>query len=306
MSDPLRRILASIRARREIPPKYFYFGEGARNWDRYSRDEHYNLGKAEEGHLVRSLPEVLEAIGPGPIDLVDLGPGNGVKAGLILAHDSSRGRISTYAALDISEDILELVRKNGRKLFPGVKARFFPVDFEERSIRPILRGLKAGSRRTALILLLGSGNVTNNSRVLGHVRSAMAFSDFFLMSAELRGPGDVGGILSHYKRRESQNVVFFGLKRLGVRESDGHFVIGFNRRREQAEVAFVFDRSVTAGPAGGLRLRKGTKVLLFTSHKPTARSLKEHLETMGFEIDRFLTHGNGRLALVLCRKSRLR
>jgi uncharacterized SAM-dependent methyltransferase len=306
MSDLLPRILSSLRKHKEIPPKYFYFGEGARNWDRYSRDERYRLGKAEERHLVRSLPEVFDAVGPGPIHLIDLGPGNGVKAGMILSQASDSGRPALYAALDISGDILDLVRKHGRVHFPGVKSRFFLIDFEERSLRPILRDLRARSRRTCLILLLGSGNVTNKSRVLRHIRHAMTRPDFFLMSAELRRPGDASGILKHYAQRESQNVVFFGLKRLGVRESDGRFVLGFNRKKEQAEVSFVLDRSVTVGPAERLRLRKGAKVLLFTSHKPTAGSLRRHLETMGFEIIRFLTDATGSLALVLCRKGRLR
>ena len=306
MSDPLRLILASVRTRREIPPKYFYFGEGALNWDRYSRDERYRLGKAEERHLVLSLPEIVAALGAGPNDLVALGPGNGVKAGLILTHRSARGRFPAFAALDISEDILALVRKTARTVFPGVRARFFQVDFEDRSIRPILRGLKARSRRPSMILLLGSGNVTNKSGVLRHIRGAMARSDCFLMSAELRRAGEVGRILSHYRKRESQNVVFFGLKRLGVKESDGRFVIGFNRRREQVEVSFVLDRTVNVGPAGSLRLNKGARVLLFTSHKPTARSLRNHLETIGFEVVRFLTDRTGRLALVLCRKGRSR
>lgn len=306
MSDPLPRILSSLRKSKEIPPKYFYFGKGARNWDRYSRDENYSLGKAEERHLVRSLPEVFEAIGPGAIHLIDLGPGNGIKAGMILSQASDGGRPAMYAALDISGDILDLVRKSGRIHFPGVKSRFFLIDFEERSLRPILRDLRARSRRTGLILLLGSGNVTNKSRVLRHIRHAMTGSDFFLMSAELRRPGDASGILKHYAQRESQHVVFFGLKRLGVRESDGHFVLGFNRIKEQAEVSFVLDRSVTVGSAERLRLRKGAKVLLFTSHKPTAGSLRRHLEKMGFEIIRFLTDAKGCLALVLCRKGRLR
>ena len=306
MIDPLPRILSSLRKRKEIPPKYFYFGKGARNWDRYSRDENYSLGKAEERHLVRSLPEVFEAVGPGAIHLIDLGPGNGVKAGMILGHASVRRRPATYAALDISGDILDLVRKNRRILFPGVKTRFFLIDFEERSLRPVLRDLKARSRRTGLILLLGSGNVTNKSRVLRHIRHAMTGSDFFLMSAELLRPGDVGRILKHYGRGESQNVVFYGLDRLGVKRSDGHFAVAFNRKKEQAEVSFVFDRSVTVGPAGRVRLKKGAKVLLFTSHKPTAGSLRRHLEKMGFEIVRFMTDAKGSLALVLCRKGPFR
>lgn len=306
MSDPLPGILSSLRRNREIPPKYFYFGDGARNWDRYSRDKNYSLGKSEERLLVRSLPEIFEAIGSGPIQVIDLGPGTGVKAGLILKTGPAHGWSATYAALDISEDILELVRKNSRSLFPRVKTRFFLVDFEERSLRPILGDLRARSRRTGVILLLGSGNVTNKSRVLRHIRAGMSFSDFFLISAELLRSGDVGRILKHYARKESQNVVFFGLKSLGVRESDGHFVIGFERRKEQAEVSFVLDRSVTVGSAERLRLKKGTKVLLFTSHKPTAGSLRRHLETSGFDIVRFLTDEKGSLALVLCRKRRSR
>ncbi len=305
MSDPLPGILSSLRRNKEIPPKYFYFGDGARNWDRYSRDENYSLGKAEERLLVRSVPEILEAIGPGAFDLIDLGPGNGVKAGLIFRHAPAGARPAAYAALDISGDILDLVRKNGRRLFPGLRPRFFRIDFEERSIRPILRDLRARSRRPGLILLLGSGNVTNKSAVLRHVRQGMTLPDHFLISAELLRSGDPSRILRHYRKRESQDVVFFGLERLGIGRSDGHFVIGFNRQKEQAEVAFVFDRSVAVGPAGRLRLKKGARVLLFTSHKPTAASLRRHLEMTGFEIVRFLTDGRGSLALVLCRKGRL-
>jgi uncharacterized SAM-dependent methyltransferase len=302
MSDPLPRILSVLKKNKEIPPKYFYFGEGARNWDRFSRDKGYSLGKGEERLLGGSIPELREALGSSAFNLVDLGPGNGYKAGLILKRIRGRGITVTYAALDISDDILRIVRKNISRDFPGLKTSSFQIDFEERSINPILKDLRRRFNRRSLILLLGSGNVTNKGRVLRHVRQAMTSSDFFLMSAELLRPGDHDRILRPYWKEESNKVVFFGLERLGVRESDGHYEVKFSKQKEQVEIRFILGRDVAVGAGGRMTLKKGSRVLLFTSHKPTAASLKRHLEKIGFDIFRFFTDEEGHLALVLCRK----
>lgn len=303
MNDPIPQILSSIRLRKEIHPKFFYFGKGAHNWDRLSRDKKYRLGKAEERFLVRSLDEISEIIGTSSINLVDLGPGSGYKARLILKRILAREMPVMYAALDISEEILKLALKNLGKSFQGsLKTKSFLVDFEEESISPILNDLRRRFNRTGLVLLLGSGNVTNKPRVMENIREGMTASDYFLVSAELLNSGNLDRILNHYRRKEALDVVFFGLRMLGVRGSDGHFDIRFNRSKSQVEIYFIFNKNFTVSSRGELTLKKGTKIRLFTSYKPTVTSLKRFLKKIGFEIKKLLIDEKENLALVLCKK----
>jgi L-histidine N-alpha-methyltransferase len=212
MTDPIPLILSSIRLTKGIHPKFFYLGEGARNWVRFSKDRKYRLGNAEEKFLVRSLPEILRLAGTRPVNIVDLGPGTGYKGRVILQRLRTCRQPAAYVALDISEEILRVALKNIRESLRGsVRTRSCVIDFEDRSLKPIFRKIRQDFHKFSLVLLLGSGNVTNKPRVMQNIRGGMAASDYFLLSAELLDPADVERVLRPYRRKESHDVVSHGL-----------------------------------------------------------------------------------------------
>jgi hypothetical protein len=68
------------------------------------------------------------------------------------------------------------------------------------------------------------------------------------------------------------------------------------------EVSFVLHRDFTVSVGGGAVFKKGMRIRLFTSYKPTVSLLRRFLRRMGFEIVKFLRDEEENLALVLCRK----
>jgi uncharacterized SAM-dependent methyltransferase len=301
----LKSIFNSLKFKKNISPKYFYFGKGAYNWAQLSRDKKYKLGQEEELFIIKSIDNVINYVNCKNISLIDLGPGSGKKAIDIIRKISKDKTTLTYSAFDISREILRIAEKNIYKSFNAfLRASYHLIDFEDETIRPLVKKIKIKYNYPVLIALLGSGNVTNKNNVMTNIRNSMDRNDWFLLSTEILNSNNTDRILSHYKNKHALKVVFYNLKRLGLKEKDGQYDIRFNKRKSQIEIYFIFSKNVVVHAQGNcLKIKKDTKVQLFTSFKPTKRLLTKYLEKMGFAVKIFKTDKKDNLALVLCKRN---
>jgi len=121
-------IITNLDTHREIPRQYNYFDGGAANWDKFAQ----HMWEENSPNLLRSTIELLHA-NLGAIDLllenrdrvnvVDIGPGNGVPVKELLEHLLELGKLHRYIAVDISESMLRIAEDNIRKWF-GDKVKF--------------------------------------------------------------------------------------------------------------------------------------------------------------------------------------
>jgi dimethylhistidine N-methyltransferase len=89
------------RARRAIPPKYFYDTRGSELFEQICEQPEYYVPDAEREILTRHAGELTELIGPGAL-LIEPGAGASRKVRLFL----DRLRPSAYLPMDISGDFL--------------------------------------------------------------------------------------------------------------------------------------------------------------------------------------------------------
>ena len=115
-------IISNLSIHREMPRQYNYFGEGAQRWDSYIRRM---LGQGSP-NLLRSTIRLLDANlgaidtlleGKKYVNVIDVGPGNGMPVRKLLAHLLEQGTLHRYIAVDISESILEITRRNIQEWF---------------------------------------------------------------------------------------------------------------------------------------------------------------------------------------------
>jgi SAM-dependent methyltransferase len=121
-------IISELTIHREIPRQYNYFDGGAVNWEKFV--EH--MRSEDAPNLLKSTVELLHA-NLGTLDLllngyervnvIDIGPGNALPVKELLEHLLDRGILHRYIAIDISEEMLHIARRNIEEWF-GSKVAF--------------------------------------------------------------------------------------------------------------------------------------------------------------------------------------
>jgi dimethylhistidine N-methyltransferase len=151
------------RPQKSIASKYLYDAEGDRLFQRIMELPEYYLTRCEFEILRDNRDKILSLIGDGPINLVELGAGDGKKTFLLLEHFVEKGLQFRYVPIDISESAIKgLVENcsnfNGQMAVEGLVAEYFDG----------LKWLAQLNQRRNFVLFLGSniGNFTRSDTQL--------------------------------------------------------------------------------------------------------------------------------------------
>jgi len=120
-------IISNLTIHHEIPRQYNYMDGGASNWDRYANrlwsEENPNLLKSTVELLRTNLDDIDRLLsGAKRVNVIDIGPGNGLPVKELLGYLHRGGRLKRYIAIDISESMLDIARRNIKKWFNGAVA----------------------------------------------------------------------------------------------------------------------------------------------------------------------------------------
>jgi len=196
-SNPLevfaRDVLQGLsRHPKVIPPRYFYDDEGSRLFQQITGLKEYYPTRCELEILQTYRCELAELFGDEPVELVELGPGDGTKTELLLRAFFDRGVTFEYVPIDISEAAI-------RELGAGFDRRFDRTPLTVRGIVAeyfdALRFLKSRQTNRYLVLFLGS-NIGNLDRCearqfLHDLRTALSPGDSLLIGIDLKKDVDV-------------------------------------------------------------------------------------------------------------------
>lgn len=121
-------IINCLSIHREIPRQYNFIGEGANNWDAYTRQ----LMAKKVPNLLEKTIELINnnmssidmlLSGYDKVNIIDIGPGNALPVRDLLDHLLKQNKIHRYIAIDISKEMLNIVERNIKEWF-GDKIRF--------------------------------------------------------------------------------------------------------------------------------------------------------------------------------------
>jgi uncharacterized SAM-dependent methyltransferase len=180
----------------EIAPDYTYFDGGADYWDKYTQ----RLASENLPNLLTSTIKQLKA-NQGYIDdltsrykrvnIVDIGPGNGLPVKELLQHLLNQGKLGRYVALDISPSILEVVERNIRSWF-GSKVSFegHQVDIKNDRFTHLLAEDVLGENANSVVNVVvsfgaGFSNFHSPDDAFKTVRSSMNRQDLFVHNLKL-------------------------------------------------------------------------------------------------------------------------
>lgn len=100
-------LIGLSQEQKSLPSKYFYDEEGSRLFQEIMKLPEYYLTACEFEILGRQRERILEWIGAGHFNLVELGAGDGQKTKVLLEHFLDRGADFQYVPVDICEEAVD-------------------------------------------------------------------------------------------------------------------------------------------------------------------------------------------------------
>lgn len=174
-----------------LPSVYFYDAAGSEWFRRIMDVPEYYLTRVERDILERHGPDIASLFAGGPVDVVDLGAGDGVKTRVVFENLRRRGALVRYYPVDVSVSALdELVRRLSREV-PDLETEGVIAEYAH-AIRWLAE--RAPDRRR-LVLFLGSnvGNLDAAAarRFFASLRGALREGDHVLVGFDLLKDPDI-------------------------------------------------------------------------------------------------------------------
>ena len=188
---------------KSIPSKYFYDEKGDELFQEIMGLEEYYLTRSEHEIFEIQKQEILDQFlcGCSSFKLIELGAGDGTKTKVLLKHFLDRGVEFTYAPIDISGNVLELLESDLLKSLPELKVEAVQGDYFKA-----LAALNKNHNCREVMLFLGSniGNFTNSDakEFLSQLASNLSKDDLLFIGFDLMKDPDI--ILRAYN--DSQGI----------------------------------------------------------------------------------------------------
>jgi dimethylhistidine N-methyltransferase len=142
---------------KRIPSKWFYDAKGSKLFEKIMELPEYYLTECEFEILLDRGDDFLELLGGEPINLIEVGPGDGRKSRILLEHLLDQSEDVRYMPVEISEAALEGLIQSLEEIFPGLSISGLVAD-----AFAALNRITGDSRRRNVLLLLGAtfGNLS--------------------------------------------------------------------------------------------------------------------------------------------------
>lgn len=297
----IHEIIRNLELHYEVPRQFGYFGEAADEWDEYINKQM----AAEAPSVVRRGVELVEA-NLGYIDrrtanykkvnIIDIGVGNGIPAKGMVDYFKKQGRLGRYVALDFSEDMIAITKRNMKVWFGNdFKFEGYQIDMAHQRFTEILmKGDEPGSINLVLIL----GATPNNLRVpkdaFRNIRESMNSHDLLLYTDRVETTIEPPEWFRHSYEEAPKKFELLGrhrfvLERLGITESLYNARVGFdsNGRRKYACAKLRFALNLKFyidGKEKVIQFEKGDEILVWQCWRWTYRNVIDIFEDCGLYV----------------------
>jgi len=209
------------RLQKSISSKYLYDADGDRLFQQIMELPEYYLTRCEYEILRDNRDKILALLGDGPVNLVELGAGDGKKTFLLLEYFLEKGLQFRYVPVDISESAICGLVDNCCECYSEMTVEGLVAEYFDG-----LKWLSQLNQRRNFVLFLGS-NIGNFSRAetelfLRGLWDALNDGDLVLIGFDLKK--DVNRIKDAYDDSQGVTARFtLNLLHRINRELDGNF-----------------------------------------------------------------------------------
>lgn len=169
---------------KSLPSKYLYDAHGCALFNKITRHPDYYLTQCEID-ILQAAKDDLTDLFSIPFNLIELGPGEGIKSKILIEQFLHAQTNFTYIPIDISYKYLQTLSKNLLHEFPQLQCQTIQADY--------VNGIELSNTKSSnpnLILFLGSsiGNFTPNEtyHFLAQLKKSMHRGDYLLIGFDLR------------------------------------------------------------------------------------------------------------------------
>lgn len=281
-------IISNLTIHHEIPTQYSYFDGGAKYWDEYT----HRLSSEQAPNILKGTVELLDATFENVdklidnyerVNVVDLGPGNGLPIRSTLERLLKEGKLNRYIAIDCSKEMLEILEQNINTWFEGkVKFEGHIRDISYERFDDLLAGAYTENVINLVFLL---GNTLNNFRspdqVLTAISNSLGLNDLLFYSCYLDTPTtrryfDFNSSRQNQKFRSELilDLLNIGGSLYGIEQK-------FNEEKRARSICMIptVDLSIAFSLQDGVRtveLRKNEPILLWRGrHKDTVETINQ-------------------------------
>jgi len=186
-------VLEGLQQRpKRISSRWFYDAKGDELFQQIMKLPEYYLTRAEFSVLSEHAEEIFSGFPPTePIQIVELGAGDGQKTRILLNYLQNTKRQFRYVPIDISKNVLTLLSKALKDEYPEIEILPLQTDYFSALKDPILQ---TGARK--LVMFLGSN--------VGNLNEEDAFTFFSELRAALK-PGDT--VLIGFDRVKNAEII---------------------------------------------------------------------------------------------------
>ena len=265
-------------------------------------DYQKKVGPKEWTLLNEHVNSILDETGRKPLNVIDLGCGNGRKAGLFLQAMKKRKIKVRYCPIDISgymvkQAMQEIENIGGAEI---INVHWNISDFE--NLQNVVPLLKIDEYKTNFFLLLGNtfGNFETHE-LLYSVRSSMKDGDLILIGNGLNNNRMEEDIVKSCKENKLWNSFMSGVPRLlGLKEDNLELEVRFKNDRLETLYTIKKDTLVEFQDKK-IEFYKGDQIIVGFTYHYERDEFMSYLKMYFGEVSLF-TLKDGSYTLVLCKK----
>ncbi|MCD4771101.1 L-histidine N(alpha)-methyltransferase [archaeon] len=242
--------------------------------------------------------EILEKFGGEPINIIDIGCGDGGKASMLI--EKLKGTKIRYCPIDISSYMVNkaIEKVSKTNTVEVIEFQWNISDFE--NINNISTLLRQGEYKKNVFLLLGNtlGNFEINE-LLYEIRSSMKGGDYLLIGNGLdhRKPEE---ILNSYNTEHFNKFSIYPLLQLGLKKEDVEFGVRFKNSRIESFYTIKNPKEISF-LGRSLKFEAGDQVIVIVSYKYKKSDFISFMN-LYFDESTVKVSENGAYSLAICKK----
>jgi len=284
---------------REIPRQYDYLGDGAVIWDEYmqrqSLDDVPNMLTQTIALLDTNRAYIDQVIAKfDRVNVVDIGPGNGLPVKRLLAHLMEAGKLGRYIAIDISAEMLAIVERNLKEWFSdAVPVEGHVRDISREWFADVIACLPTEDNASTVNLCLFLGSTLPNLRApddaLRNIVKSMGARDYLLCTTGI--DSDLGRERFHFTMGNTESRPLppqykLVVDLLGIEEDFYTTEMGFDEREHARYLRIRLKHALTlefklARGVCRLDLKKGETLLVWRARHNTAAEISGQFAACG-------------------------
>lgn len=277
---------------KKISSKYFYDQEGSALFNKITRHPDYYLTKCELEIIQTYKKEIAGMLVGQSFNLIELGPGEGIKTQLLLEEFLEDSLVFSYLPIDISASYLEQINVDFEQKIPSLKVTALHADYFQG-----LQWLSLTSAQRNVVLFLGSsiGNFDTQAteEFFRHLWQILHHEDYVFIGFDLRK--DINILMKAYNDREGLTRDFnLNLFRRINKELGANFLIDhlqhygtynvYTGAMESYVVSLVEQKVDIEALNSSITLQQFEPIHVEYSYKYTPAQIKALAQSAGFKV----------------------